>query len=133
MNANAVAYKDAYEDAHQVPAEEALEIATITGARALGMADRIGSIEVGKKADLVLFDTRRAEWSALLNPVNNLVYSADGHSVDTVVADGRIVVEHGRALFVDEAALCDRVQRLGEALLDRAGAPAERSRWPITS
>jgi cytosine/adenosine deaminase-related metal-dependent hydrolase len=133
MNANAVAYKDAYEDARQVPAEEALEIATLSGARAVGMADQIGSIEVGKRADLVLFDTRRAEWSALLNPVNNLVYSADGHSVDTVVADGRVVVEHGRAVFVDEARLCDQVQHLGEALLERVGPPPQpRSRWPIT-
>ena len=133
MNANAVAYKDAYEDASRVPAEEAVEMATLTGARAVGLADQIGSIEIGKKADLVLFDTRRAEWSALFDPVNNLVYSADGHSVHTVIADGRIVVEDFRPLFVDEGRLCQQVQELGERLLARAGVDRIRGRWPLTS
>jgi 5-methylthioadenosine/S-adenosylhomocysteine deaminase len=131
MNTNAVAYKDAWEDVTRVPAEQALEIATLFGARAVGLADAIGSIEVGKKADLVLFETRRAEWSALFNPVNNLVYSADGRSVHTVIADGRVVVEDFRPLFVDEAGLCEQVQELGERLIARVGAPYPRSRWPI--
>ena len=58
------------------------------------MADSIGSIEVGKRADLVLFDTMRPEWRTLFNPVNNLVYSADGRSVHTVIVNGRVVVQN---------------------------------------
>src|SRR5207237_1389615 len=77
-------------DVTMVPAEQALEMTTLLGARALGLDSEIGSIEVGKKADLVLFDSRRAEWRALFDPVNNLAYSAGGRSVRTVVADVRL-------------------------------------------
>jgi 5-methylthioadenosine/S-adenosylhomocysteine deaminase len=131
MNAAAVGFKDGRLDAHAVPAEQALEMATLLGARALGMDRDIGSLEVGKKADLVLFDTRRAEWSALLDPVNNLVYSADGRSVRMVVADGRVVVDEGRVVFADEATVADRVQELGEGLLARTRTPVYHGRWPV--
>ena len=98
----AVLYKDGRRDVGMVSAETALEMATIQCARALGLGDDIGSIEVGKKADLVLFDTRRPEWATLFNPVNNLVYNADGRSVHTVIVDGKVVVEDHVPLFVDE-------------------------------
>ena len=104
----AVLYKDARQDWRMVPAETALELATIGGAQALGLSDEIGSIEVGKKADLVLFDTQRPEWSALHNPVNSLVYNADGRSVHTVIVDGKIVVQDHTPLFVDEQSLIPR-------------------------
>jgi cytosine/adenosine deaminase-related metal-dependent hydrolase len=131
MNAAAVGFKDGRLDPTVVPAELALEMATILGAGALGLDGEIGSIEVGKKADLVLFDARRAEWRALFDPINNLVYSADGRSVRTVVADGRVVVDEGRVVFADEAAVADRVQELGEGLLARTQTRVNRGRWPI--
>jgi cytosine/adenosine deaminase-related metal-dependent hydrolase len=132
MNAAALGFKDGRQDVRVVPAEQALEMATLVGAGALGLGSEIGSIAVGKKADLVLFETRRAEWRALLDPVNNLVYSADGRSVRMVVADGRVVVDEGRVLFADEAVVADRVQELGEALLARTGTRVNRGRWPVT-
>jgi cytosine/adenosine deaminase-related metal-dependent hydrolase len=131
MNAAALGFKDGRLNVKVVPAEQALEMATRVGAGALGLGSEIGSIEVGKKADLVLFDTRRAEWRALLDPINNLVYAADGRSVRMVIADGRLVVDEGRVLFADEAAVADRVQELGEALLARTGTRVNRGRWPI--
>jgi 5-methylthioadenosine/S-adenosylhomocysteine deaminase len=131
MNALALGFKDGRRDPRAITAEQVLELATLVGARALGLDREIGSIEVGKRADLVVFDTRRAEWRALLDPVNNLVYSADGRSVRTVVADGRVVVDDGHVTFADEAAVADRVQGLGEALLARTGTPINRGRWPI--
>jgi cytosine/adenosine deaminase-related metal-dependent hydrolase len=131
MNAAAVGFKDARKDPHLVPAEQALEMATAVGAAALGLQDEVGSIEVGKRADLVLFDARRAEWRALLDPVNNLVYSADGRSVRLVVADGRLAVDEGRVTFADEARVADRVQELGEGLLARTATRVNRGRWPI--
>ena len=85
------------------------------------MGHEIGSIEPGKKADFALYDTRRVEWATLFNPVNSLVYNADGRSVHTVVVDGRVVVENHRPLFVDEPALISEVQAVGENLLSRAG------------
>ncbi|MCY4366844.1 MAG: amidohydrolase [Chloroflexi bacterium] len=126
----AVLYKDARRDVGMIPAETALELATLGGAQALGLGDEIGSLEVGKKADLVLFDTRRAEWRTLFNPVNNLVYNADGRSVHTVIVDGRVRVENHKPLFVDEWGLVQEVQELGESLLERVGV-SYPSRWPI--
>ena len=126
----AVLYKDGREDVGMIPAETALEMATIKGAEALGLGDEIGSIEPGKKADLVLFDTKRPEWRTIFNPVNNLVYNADGRSVHTVIIDGKVVVENHEPLFVDQWELIQRVQKLGEGLLARTGISFPQ-RWPI--
>ena len=126
----AILYKDGREDVGMIPAETALEMATIKGAEALGLGDDIGSIEPGKKADLVLFDTKRPEWRTIFNPVNNLVYNADGRSVHTVIVDGRVVVENHEPLFVDEWELIQKVQELGEGLLARTGIQFP-SRWPM--
>ncbi len=126
----AVIYKDARQNQGMVPPETALELATIGGAEAFGLGDEIGSVEVGKRADLVLFDTRRAEWRTLFNPLNNLVYSADGRSVHTVMVDGRLVVREYKPLFVDEWALIQEVQRVGEGVLRRTGVGFS-SRWPV--
>ncbi len=126
----AVLYKDARRSTTAITAETALELATIGGAHALGLGDEIGSIEPGKKADLALYDTRRAEWATLFNPVNSLVYNADGRSVHTVIVDGRVVVEDHTPLFVDERALIEEVQTVGESMLARTGLSFP-STWPI--
>lgn len=126
----AVLYKDGRQDVSMIPAETALELGTIGGAAALGMDDIIGSIEPGKFADLALFDTRRAEWAALHNPVNNLVYNADGRSVHTVIVNGKIVVADHKPQFVDEPELAAKVQDLGEALIKRTGVDYS-PRWPV--
>ena len=126
----AVVYKDARQDSRMVPAEKALEMGTIDGAKALGLDGEIGSIEAGKKADLVLFDTQRPEWASLFNPVNSLVYNADGRSVHTVIVDGEVVVEDHRPIFVDELELVHRVQSLGEGLLRRENL-SYPPRWPV--
>ncbi|MBI1735019.1 MAG: amidohydrolase family protein [Candidatus Rokubacteria bacterium] len=131
MNMAAIQYKDSRQDITLIPAEAALEMATRIGAEALGVGEAIGAIEAGKQADLVLFDTRRPEWQALHNPVNNLVYNADGRSIHTVVVDGRVVVEDYRQSFVDEARLYARVQEIGEELQARTGITFPKSRWPI--
>ena len=126
----AVLYKDARRDVGMIPAETALELATIGGASAIGLGDEIGSLEVGKKADLVLFDTRRPEWRTLFHPVNNLVYNADGRSVHTVIVDGQVRVENHVPLFTDEWELAQKVQEIGEDLLARVGV-SYPGRWPI--
>ena len=126
----AVLYKDGRQDVSMIPAETALELGTIGGAAALGMDDIIGSIEQGKFADLVLFDTRRAEWAALHNPINSLVYNADGRSVHTVIVNGKVVVASHKPRFVDEQTLVAEVQDLGEALIKRTGVDYP-PRWPV--
>jgi len=123
-------YKDCRESTKMIPAETAFEMATLQGAKALGMDKQIGSLEPGKKADIVLLDARRLEWQPLLNPVNNLVYNADGRSVHTVIVDGDIRIENGKPTFVDEWELGQRVHAAGERLLGRTGYKVP-SRWPI--
>jgi 5-methylthioadenosine/S-adenosylhomocysteine deaminase len=131
MNMAAIQYKDARQDTRMIPAEAALEMATLVGAQALGVDGEIGSIEPGKKADLVLFDTERPEWQALFNPINNLVYNADGRSVHTVIVDGKVVIDAYRQTFVDEPRLFAKVQEIGEKLQRRTGTIFPRSRWQI--
>ncbi len=131
MNMAAIQYKDARQDMTQIPAEKALEMATRVGATAMGVGDQIGSIEPGKRADLVCFDTQRPEWQALWNPVSNLVYNTDGRSIHTVVVDGRVVVDGYRQAFVDEPRLYAKVQEIGEQLQARTGITFPHSRWPV--
>jgi 5-methylthioadenosine/S-adenosylhomocysteine deaminase len=130
MYLSAVLYKDARRSTSMVPVETALEMATLNGARALGLDHDLGSIETGKKADLVLFDTKRPEWRNLFNPINTLVYNADGRSVHTVIVDGRVVVRDYKPLYVDEWQLIQKVQGIGERLLARTGVHFP-PRWPV--
>jgi 5-methylthioadenosine/S-adenosylhomocysteine deaminase len=98
--------KDVRLDPTRFGAHTALELATIRGAEAIGMADEIGSIEVGKRADLVLIDLERPELTPPSpDPVLALIWATDGRAVSEVVASGRVVVRDGRATTVDHAAL----------------------------
>jgi cytosine/adenosine deaminase-related metal-dependent hydrolase len=123
-------FKDGRMDPQMFPAEKAYEMATLGGARSIGMQDEIGSLEVGKRADLVLHDTDRPEWRPLHNVMNQLVWSADGRGVHTVVVDGAVVVEAGRMTTIDEDALWAEAQALGEAVVTRSGLP-DKSKYPI--
>lgn len=130
MNLAACMYKDARQNTSLISAGQAVEMGTLMGARAFGLGNELGSIEVGKKADLVLFDSQRPEWQSLIDPLNNLVYSADGRSVHTVIVDGRIVLESYQQSFVDEGPLMEKVQEIGESLLAREGISYPQN-WPI--
>jgi cytosine/adenosine deaminase-related metal-dependent hydrolase len=105
-------------------------MATVNGAKGAGMANRIGSLEVGKKADFVLHDRDRPEWRPLLNAVNQLVYSADGRGVHSVWVDGRRVIDNYRSTLIDEEQLYAQVEAAGAAVLARAGV-ATPSLWPV--
>jgi 5-methylthioadenosine/S-adenosylhomocysteine deaminase len=98
-------YKETRINPRVMPPETGLEMATVNGARAALMGARIGSIEAGKEADIVLFDTGRPEWQPLINPVANLVYSATGDSVRDVFVMGEQVVAGGHLTRIDEAKL----------------------------
>ena len=131
MNIAATVYKDARGDRSLIPAETALELATRTGAAALQAGSSLGVIEVGRRGDLVLFDTRRPEWRSLVDPVRNLVYSSTGESVDTVIVEGRVVVEAGTPRFVDDLwGLIQRVEKIGKRVREVTGVGFP-SRWPI--
>jgi 5-methylthioadenosine/S-adenosylhomocysteine deaminase len=122
-------FKDARMDPQMFPAETAYEMATLGGARTMLLDDQIGSLEVGKRADIVLHDADRPEWRPLLNVANQLVWSADGRGVHTVLVDGRVVVEDGHCTTIDEAKLWADAQQRGEAVTARSGLP-DKAKWP---
>jgi len=95
---------------------EAFQMGTEGGARNALWGDRIGAIEVGKRADLVLLDRRTPAFAPLRDPVAQLVFAESGHAVRTVLVDGRVVVEDGRVVTADLGAAADRVQEIGERL-----------------
>ena len=94
-----------------IDAHRALEMATLHGARAVGRADELGSLEPGKRADLVIHGTDRPELHPPLDPVANLVFSSGSRSVRSVIVEGVQVVRAGRPTRVDLDALLSRVDR----------------------
>jgi 5-methylthioadenosine/S-adenosylhomocysteine deaminase len=112
-------------------AHDALEMLTIRGADAIGMADRIGSLEAGKRADVVVHDTSGPHWiTRSADPVLQLVWASDGRSVRDVVVDGRVVVRNGRSTTVDLDELRGAAADAAGRLLRRAGLDP-RPRWPV--
>ena len=85
-----------------LPALAALRMATINGARALGLGDQIGSIEIGKRADLQLVNLDRLHTTPHPDPISALVYAAEAGDVETVMIDGQIVMREGQLLTLDE-------------------------------
>jgi 5-methylthioadenosine/S-adenosylhomocysteine deaminase len=114
-----------------VTAEQALEMGTINGARALDIAEDVGSIEVGKRADIVVHDARRPEWHPLTDPAASFVYAAQSTGVRDVVIDGEVVLERGRFTRLDELAALAEVDHAAADLSRRMGLAIERP-WPIT-
>jgi cytosine/adenosine deaminase-related metal-dependent hydrolase len=124
-------FRDARADQGLVSALQVLEMATVTPARAMGLSHRIGSLEPGKKADVVLHDASLPEWGGpAFDPVDQLAFSAPPHGVHSVWVDGVRRLDAGRATWTDEAALMRRARTAGEALIARTGLP-NRSRWPV--
>jgi 5-methylthioadenosine/S-adenosylhomocysteine deaminase len=122
-------FKDARRDPNLIPAEKAFELATLGGAKAMLAEHEVGSLEAGKKADIVLHDRSRPEWTPLLNVANQLVWSADGRGVHTVFVDGQKVVDNYQMTTIDEADLYAKAQTAGEAIVARSGLPDGR-KWP---
>ena len=122
--------KDTRADPTWFGAHEAFELLTIRGAEAIGMAGRIGSIEPGRRADLVVHGSGPNWVPVGRDPVLQLVWGSDGRSVRDVVIDGRVVVREGRCVTVDLEALRSEAASAGQRLLARAGVePAVR--WPL--
>jgi cytosine/adenosine deaminase-related metal-dependent hydrolase len=110
-------------------AAEAIHAATRGSARALGLEDQIGSLEVGKRADLFVADLASSPFAAPVHhPVSALVYSAAGTEVETVVVDGRVVLDHGHLTTLDEDEVRAAAQAAADRLTRRAGTDALRQR-----
>jgi cytosine/adenosine deaminase-related metal-dependent hydrolase len=132
MKLAAIIHKAKSYDPTLVPAETVLEMATINGAKALGLEDHIGSLKVGKKADFVAVDMRRVHLQPYFSPVSAIVYSATGADVRIVVVDGEIVVEGGKLKTMDEEEVWKEGERRGHEIAERAGLGEKvKGRWPI--
>lgn len=130
MKFGALLQKAVTRDPKVLSAETMLEMATIRGARALGLEHEIGSIEVGKKADFAVVDLDRPHTAPAFNPVSSLVYAATGGDVDTVVVDGRIVVAGGKLLSMNETEVIAEAKKHAAHVYQRAGIDP-RPTWPV--
>lgn len=112
-----------------VPAETAIEMATINGAIAMRKENELGSLEVGKKADIITIDCNNARLAPNTNPVSLVVYSAKGSDVDNVIIDGRYVVKDREILTMDEQAVIDNAKEKILQVFEKTGMK-NVSRWP---
>lgn len=105
--------------------EMAIEMATINGAKLLGVADELGSLEAGKLADLAIFDMRRPHVGSLQRPISTFVGAGKGTDAVCVIVNGEIVYRHGQfAKFTDRAQLLQDVERLASEIIAKAGLSA---------
>jgi 5-methylthioadenosine/S-adenosylhomocysteine deaminase len=124
-------FKDARLDENQIGAREALRMATIDGARALGWDDEIGSLEPGKRADFVLFDLDHFEWTPYDDPLQALVWSVSPASIAQTWVDGRALFRDGGVVTVDEVALRVEARERAADIVRRAGL--DRVSIPVTT
>jgi cytosine/adenosine deaminase-related metal-dependent hydrolase len=110
-----------FRDPKMMPPGKVLEMTTIDAAKAVGMEREIGSLEIGKKADVILVDLHKAHMYPLHMPLFRLVCFANGNDVTTVIVDGRIAMRDGKAQFVDEDKVLASAQAEAELMLDRGG------------
>lgn len=131
-----------FRDPAILPPGKALEMVTIDAAKALGLDHLIGSLEVGKAADLVLIDMQRPH----LHPVNmqpfRVIYFANGNDVDTVIVGGKVLLSGGKPVHADQTAILAEAQQQAERMIDRIGASDAlglpqgfwgQARYPVSS
>ncbi|MFQ5912162.1 MAG: amidohydrolase family protein [Nitrospinota bacterium] len=117
----ALLHKNTMMDPTALTAERVLEIATIEGARVLGLEKEVGSLEKGKKADLVLVDVKKPHFTPRFRTVSNLIYSANGADVDSVIVGGQVVMENRQVKTLDEEEVMERANRIARILVEKAG------------
>jgi 5-methylthioadenosine/S-adenosylhomocysteine deaminase len=106
--------KHASGDPTAAPAAAVLEMATLGGARALGMEDHIGSLEAGKRADLVIVDVRDPRLTPMYDAVSHLVYAVKGADVRHVIVEGKVILRDRKVLTLDERAVMARATALAK-------------------
>jgi 5-methylthioadenosine/S-adenosylhomocysteine deaminase len=110
--------KVALSDPEVLPARQALEMATIRGARALGMEKEIGSLESGKRADMIVVRLDRANAVPLYDVYSQMVYALKSSDVQDVMVDGRTVVRDGQPLTLNEAQVLAKGSEYGRKVQD---------------
>lgn len=120
--------RDVGEDRTRLIAEDGFEMATLNGARAVGMENRIGSLAPGKCADIVIHTLDRPEIQPVTDRMRGLFYSSRSKSVHTVIINGKVVLEAGQFAALDERALLREIGSASAALLKRMGITPEPNR-----
>jgi len=108
-------------DPRTIPATTALEMATVGGARALGLEKQIGSLEAGKRADLVVVSMASARQTPLYNPVSHLVYATRGDDVRTVMVNGRVLMRNRKMLTLNESAVLAEAKKMAASVRTAVG------------
>ena len=119
-------------DPTRMPPERTLEMATINGAKALGLEAELGSLEAGKRADIAIFDLKKPHVGVLHRPISNFVYAGKGSDARVVLVDGKVVYRDGRfPRFADGTRVMAEAERLGRAIAEKAGLGARfAATWP---
>ncbi|MFX1368493.1 MAG: amidohydrolase family protein [Promethearchaeota archaeon] len=130
MRLAALIHKAKADDPLVVPAETVIEMATLGGAVAMGIDDKVGSLEPGKMADIILINMRDLSFTPNSNPVSNLVYAGSGYAVDTVMVNGRLLMQNKKLLTLEEDQVMERAVNHSHALLERAGIEID-PKWPL--
>jgi len=120
--------REAHGDRTYLMAEDVLKMATRGGAKATGMEDRIGLIEVGKRADIVIHTCNRSELVPITDMTRNLICSSGSKSVYTVIVDGKVILEEGSFVHIDEEKLLIQINQAAKAILNRMGFTVEPNR-----
>ena len=110
-----------FQDDNVLPPLQLLEMATIGGARALSMESEIGSLEVGKRADILLVNMRQPHLWPPVDPIQRLARFANGADVDTTIVDGRVLMRGRKLVGQDENAILDRAEKAFRLSMHRAG------------
>jgi 5-methylthioadenosine/S-adenosylhomocysteine deaminase len=126
MRMTAYLQKQKHLSADSLTAEQALEIATIKGAKALGLENKIGSIEEGKDADLIIIDFTQPHLMLNNRIVPKLVYSAHGSDVVTTIIHGKIVMENRTLLMVNEEKVLKDAEKITQELVQQADSETHR-------
>ncbi len=122
MKTTALLHKGVNKDPTLMPAQDVLRMATIEGAKALLWNKRIGSIEIGKNADLAIVDFKKPHLFPLFNEISHLVYSARASDVDTVLINGKIVMENREITTIDVPKVLEMAEKTKEKLLEHQRA-----------
>ncbi len=117
MNLASLINKGLTKDPQSVTAYKAIEMATLNGAKALGKEGEIGSIEVGKKADIIMIDLNKPHFYPRYDSVASLVYSAQASDVNTVMVDGNILMENNELLTIDLKSVIKNAELRAKSLI----------------
>jgi len=107
-------------DKEAMPASKILEMVTVDAAAAIGMGDQLGTLAPGYLADIVILNFEGLHTAPNYALLNNIVYCCNGRDVDTVIVNGRVVVQNGKLMTADEAELVQLAEKSGRALMRRA-------------